>query len=99
HPQYLNSFPTRRSSDLTYTKLDKLLEKSDFVLIMLPLTKQTYKYIGAKQFKKMKKSAFLINCSRGEVINEQELINALLTNEIARSEEHTSELQSRFDLV
>jgi len=70
---------------VTYTKLDKLLEKSDFVLIMLPLTKQTYKYIGAKQFKKMKKSAFLINCSRGEVINEQELINALLTNEIAGS--------------
>ncbi len=63
--------------------LDILLEKSDFVVIATPFTPLTGNMIGEKEFKKMKKSAFLINVARGEIVNEKALIYALKNKEIA----------------
>jgi len=65
-----------------HVSLTELLKKSDFVTLHVPLLDSTYHLIGKAQLKKMKKSAFLINTSRGPVIDEKALINALKTGQI-----------------
>ncbi len=57
--------------------LNELLKNSDFVSLHCPLTPQTRHLIGEEEFKMMKKTAFLINTSRGDVIDEAALIKAL----------------------
>lgn len=58
-------------------ELDELLTTADFVCLQVPLTDATRHMIGAEQFRKMKKSAILINASRGATVDEQALIAAL----------------------
>jgi gluconate 2-dehydrogenase len=58
-------------------ELDELLATSDFVCLQVPLTDATRHMIGAEQLKKMKKSAILINASRGATVDENALIAAL----------------------
>lgn len=65
-----------------YSDLELLLQQSDFVLLMTPLTPETKGMIGEKEFKLMKKSAIFINVSRGQTIDEQALIKALENKEI-----------------
>ncbi|MFC0473353.1 D-2-hydroxyacid dehydrogenase [Halalkalibacter kiskunsagensis] len=65
------------------TNMNDILPKLDYVVITLPLTKQTYQLFGAEQFERMKSSSFLINISRGEVIDEKALIRALKHERIA----------------
>ena len=57
--------------------LDTLLKESDFVSIHVPLVPETHHLISEKQLKMMKKTAILINTSRGPVIDEKALIKAL----------------------
>lgn len=64
-------------------ELDELLRVSDFISIHVPLTDQTREMFGAQQFKMMKKSAFLVNTSRGKVVNEPALLEALREKRIA----------------
>ncbi len=66
-----------------WAALDELLEKADFVSVHAPLIPATRGMIGAKQFARMKKSAFIINTSRGPVIDEAALIAALRAKQIA----------------
>lgn len=61
----------------TYMDLEELLKTSDFVCVMTPLTAETERLIGAKEFAMMKKSAIFINGSRGKVIDEAALVEAL----------------------
>ena len=61
----------------------ELLSKSDFITIHTVLSNRTRGLIGNNEFKLMKKSAFLINTSRGPIVNEAELLAALKSNEIA----------------
>ncbi len=60
-----------------YVDLDTLLKESDYITIHTPLTGQTYHLLGEREFKMMKKTAYLINTSRGKVIDEKALIKAL----------------------
>lgn len=57
--------------------LDELLATSDFVLLQVPLTDETRNLIGAAELKKMKRSAILINASRGPTVDEDALAQAL----------------------
>ncbi|MEL3974298.1 D-glycerate dehydrogenase [Rossellomorea oryzaecorticis] len=66
-----------------YVKLDELLAQSDFVVVLAPLTEETEGLFQKEQFKAMKKSAFFINAARGAIVNEEALIEALNTGEIA----------------
>ncbi len=59
------------------TSLDELLEQSDFVSIHTPLLPTTRHLIGEAQLRRMKRTAVLINTSRGPVVDEQALIAAL----------------------
>lgn len=62
---------------------EALLEQSDFISIHVPLRPETRHLFDAKAFKKMKKTAYLVNTARGPVINEADLVAALKDKEIA----------------
>jgi gluconate 2-dehydrogenase len=64
-------------------ELDELLKTSDFVLLQAPLTKETHNLISTPQLKKMKRTAFLINASRGPIVDEPALVEALKDGTIA----------------
>ncbi|MFC7370871.1 2-hydroxyacid dehydrogenase [Fictibacillus iocasae] len=66
-----------------YAALDELLQHSDFVVNLAPLTKETTKMFGKEVFLKMKKSAFFINGGRGGSVDEDALLHALQQKEIA----------------
>ena len=67
----------------TPDQLGQLLPICDYVVVTLPLTKETYQLFGADQFKLMKSSAFFINIGRGEIVVEADLIQALMEGTIA----------------
>ncbi len=64
-------------------ELEELLQSSDFVSLHVPLTEETKEMISWKELKTMKKSAYLINAARGDVVNEEALIEALRSKKIA----------------
>ena len=66
-----------------YENYEDLLKASDVVSIHVPLTDETRNMIGKKQLAEMKKTALIINCSRGGIINEADLVEALKAGEIA----------------
>jgi phosphoglycerate dehydrogenase-like enzyme len=57
--------------------MDTLLAESDFVSISVPLSDKTYHLFGEKELRKMKETAYLISTSRGSVVDEPALIQAL----------------------
>lgn len=63
--------------------LDYVLKNSDFISLHVPLTELTKNMIDKKQFEIMKPNAFLINTARGEVVNNNALIEALESRKIA----------------
>ncbi|MEQ8197164.1 MAG: C-terminal binding protein [Clostridiaceae bacterium] len=63
--------------------LEELMEKSDFVSIHTPLTPETAGMISEEQINRMKPAAFLINTSRGAIVDEKALIKALKEKRIA----------------
>ncbi|MFW9987889.1 MAG: phosphoglycerate dehydrogenase [Candidatus Odinarchaeota archaeon] len=62
--------------------LDEIYARSDFISYHTPLTPETKGMINAQTIAKMKKGVFLINCARGALINEDDLLNALESNHI-----------------
>jgi glyoxylate reductase len=65
-----------------YVDLKTLLKESDFVSLNVPLTEETKHLIGKNELSLMKSTAFLINTSRGPVIDEKALVEALRTRKI-----------------
>ncbi|MDD1757231.1 MAG: phosphoglycerate dehydrogenase [Methanotrichaceae archaeon] len=66
-----------------FTDLDTILEESDIVTLHVPLTPETEHMISAPQLAKMKPTAILINTSRGKVVDETALVEALKKKMIA----------------
>ena len=62
---------------------DTILTQSDIITLHVPLTPETKNMIGAKELKKMKHSAILINTARGGLVDEAALVEALKTGTIA----------------
>ncbi|MBV9454615.1 MAG: D-glycerate dehydrogenase [Rubrobacter sp.] len=65
-----------------YLELNELLQESDFLSIHTPLTDETRHLIGAEEFEKMKSEAVLVNTSRGPVVDEAALADALESRRI-----------------
>ncbi|MEG6547328.1 D-glycerate dehydrogenase [Acinetobacter bereziniae] len=65
-----------------YKSLEDLLEQSDFVVTAVDLNQQSQALIGAAELKLMQKHAIFINISRGSVVDEQALIDALTNQQI-----------------
>jgi glyoxylate reductase len=68
---------------LTYVDLETLLRESDFVSLHTPLTPETHHMMGREQFTMMKSTAILINTSRGQVVDQKALYEALVSGGIA----------------
>lgn len=62
---------------INYLSLDELLTESDFVSIHIPLGSSTHRLIGEKELRLMKKGAYLVNISRGDIVDEEALYKAL----------------------
>lgn len=72
-----------KSLNAEKVSLERLLKESDFISLHVALTPETTHLIGKKEFSLMKKSAVLVNTSRGPVINEAALVEALGQGKIA----------------
>jgi glyoxylate reductase len=72
-----------RSLGVKYVSFEKLITQSDIISIHVPHTKETDHLFDMKIFRKMKKTSFLINTSRGKVINEKDLVTAIKKKIIA----------------
>lgn len=68
---------------ISYVPLDTLLQQSDYVTLHTPLTDFTRELIDERAIDLMKPGAFLINTSRGPVVKEAALVNALATKRLA----------------
>jgi phosphoglycerate dehydrogenase-like enzyme len=81
----------KRNRDLAFEKehgveywpLDRLIRESDSISLHTPLTDETRNSFGRPQFEAMKRTAFLVNQSRGKVVNEKDLVEALREGLIA----------------
>jgi glyoxylate reductase len=80
----LNRHPgIEKDTNATYLEFDELLRTSDFVTLHTSLTDKTYHLFDRRAFEKMKKGAYLINASRGAVIDPQALVWALQNGVVA----------------
>ncbi|MFP3223061.1 MAG: D-glycerate dehydrogenase [Nitrososphaeria archaeon] len=73
---------TKKDVDIEFVDLDYLLKESDFVVLAVDLNPTTYHMVNRDFLEKMKRSAFLINASRGKVIDERSLTEALKSGTI-----------------
>ena len=74
---------TKEAEDVKFVLLDELLSQSDVVTVHCPLNADSERMFGKEQFAQMKKTAFFVNTSRGGVIDEAALKEALETGKIA----------------
>lgn len=68
---------------ISYETFPQLLQEADFITLHVPLLQETRHLIGAQELRTMKKTAYLINTSRGPVVDEKALVSALQNGEIA----------------
>jgi phosphoglycerate dehydrogenase-like enzyme len=70
-------------SDASDDGLGRLIDQSDVIMLATPLTDRTHHLFGADEFRRMKPNAVLVNLARGPVVDEEALLAALQTGEIA----------------
>ena len=75
--------PSLLENDVELVDLPTLLSRSDFVSCHTPLTSETRGFVNAEFLSQMKETAYFINASRGEVVNEAALIDGLEAKKIA----------------
>ena len=75
--------PPPKAPDVEFTDPETVLAQSDIISLHCPLTPASRNFIGIEQFKKMKRSAILINTARGGLVDEHELKTAIETGLIA----------------
>lgn len=72
-----------RAAGLEYVPYDRLLADSDFVSVHAPLNAETVHLVGERELRLMKPTAFLVNTSRGPIVDEKALVRALAERRIA----------------
>ena len=81
HDQYRNE-SAEKETGVRYVELDELLRTCDFISVHTPLTDETHHLIGPKELGRMKPTAVLVNTSRGPVVDEAALADALAAGRI-----------------
>lgn len=76
--------------------LDKALEQADYVTLNCSANDENYHMIARNELKKMKKEAYLINCARGSLLKETDLVDALKEKEIAGAALDVHEFEPHF---
>ncbi len=66
-----------KAPGVAFTPFEEVLARSDVISLHVPLTAETRNMIGIEQFRKMKRTAILINTARGGLVDEQALVQAL----------------------
>ncbi len=66
----------------TYSSLNDLIEQSDFIVVLVPLSAETHGMFGKAQFSRMKQTAYFINAARGPIVDTDALYDALRNNRI-----------------
>lgn len=83
---YCNRHPLSKDVEdkynAAYVDFDTLLKESDILSLNAPATAETYHLMGEAEFKKMKKTAILINTARGQLIDTEALVKALREDDI-----------------
>jgi glyoxylate/hydroxypyruvate reductase len=82
---YFDPYPNPKLAEslgVEYVPWEELLSRSDFVTTHTPLTKETYHLFNADAFRCMKKSAIFVNTSRGGIVDQEALYNALVNGDI-----------------
>jgi D-3-phosphoglycerate dehydrogenase len=78
-----NEFDENQFPDIQFVSLDKLLATSDFVVLLISYEPVNINFIDASKLKQMKEGAYFINTSRGEMVNEDDLVEALESNKLS----------------
>lgn len=73
---------SKKQNNVEYVSLDELFERSDIISLHCPLSKDTHHIINKNSISKMKKNCFIINTSRGALIDSEDLLDALLNERI-----------------
>jgi D-3-phosphoglycerate dehydrogenase len=68
---------------VTYCSIEQLFAESDYISVHIPLSEESRGLISVKEFEMMKPTAQIINCARGEIIDEKALVAALKNGTIA----------------
>ena len=66
-----------------YDTIEETIKDADYISLHMPSTKENKRFFDKKYFDLMKNSACIINCARGEILNEDDLLIAIENNEIA----------------
>ena len=82
---------------IEYASLDDVLRQADIVCLFASLTKDTRHMIGVRELGLMKRSAYLINVARGELIDEGALVDAIRAGRIAGAGLDVFEVEPLFD--
>ncbi|HTU43410.1 MAG TPA: phosphoglycerate dehydrogenase [Candidatus Aquilonibacter sp.] len=77
------SVPVAKEQGIRLVSLDELYAAADYITLHVGLTPQTAGMINAASIKKMKKGARLVNCARGELVQEADLVEALKSGHLA----------------
>lgn len=80
---YNDIFGKQDNLEYDFLDMNELLAKSDFISLHVPYDKEKGSVIGKAQFDLMKNGAYLINCARGNVVDEVALLDALNTGKVA----------------
>lgn len=74
-------YPVKDKS-INYVSLDEIFEKSDIISLHCPLTKETKNIINKDSIRKMKDGVYIINTSRGQLINSEDLLEGILSRKV-----------------
>jgi len=74
---------SRYSTVVGFDELDECISRAQFVILACALTQETRFLFDAERFKMMRKDAYLVNVARGEIVNQEDLVLALNSGEIA----------------
>ncbi len=97
--RYVYDASLHQAAGVEMVKLDELLRRADIITVHVPLSDETFHMFSADQFKRMKPSAYFMNYSRGKVVDEPALADALETQEIAGAAIDVFEVEPANDSV
>lgn len=71
-----------KSMQVELTELDEIFQRADFITVHMPMTDETRNMINAEAFAKMKKGVRILNCARGGIVNEPDLVEAIKSGKV-----------------